>query len=133
MPITRLSPPDLHETAGYAQVTIVHADRIAMLAGQCPLDRQGNLVGPGDVLVQTDQVVANSIKALRAAGTDAEHVVRSVIYVVSEDSAVLAGVWDRLNRSALGAAFTTASTLLGVTALGYPDQLVELDLTATLS
>lgn len=38
-----------------------------MLAGQCPLDRDGSLVG-GDVLSQTDQVVANSVEALRAAG-----------------------------------------------------------------
>lgn len=30
----------------------------------------------------------------------------------------------------LAPVFTTASTLLGVTALGYPGQLVEIDLTA---
>jgi hypothetical protein len=35
-----------------------------------------------------------------------------------------------LTASEIGAAFTTASTLLGVTRLGYPDQLVELDVTA---
>jgi enamine deaminase RidA (YjgF/YER057c/UK114 family) len=32
----------------------------------------------------------------------------------------------------IGAAFTSASTLLGVAALGFPDQLVELELTAAL-
>jgi hypothetical protein len=55
-----------------------------------------------------------------------------VIYVVSDDSRVLSAVWDRLTASDIGPAFTTASTLLGVTALGYRDQLVEVDLTAAL-
>jgi hypothetical protein len=62
---------------------------------------------------------------------DTDHVLEK-FYVVSADSAVLAGVWDRLNASALGPAFGTASTLLGVTALGYRGQLIEVDLTAAL-
>jgi enamine deaminase RidA (YjgF/YER057c/UK114 family) len=60
-------------------------------------------------------------------------VVRSVIYVVSPDPAVLAGVWNRLMASQLAPAFSTASTLLGVAALGFTGQLVEIDLTAALS
>jgi hypothetical protein len=32
----------------------------------------------------------------------------------------------------LAPAFTSASTLLGVAALGYPGQLLEIDLTAAL-
>jgi hypothetical protein len=38
----------------------------------------------------------------------------------------------RLNASPLAPAFATASTLLGVTALGYTGQLIEIDLTAAL-
>ena len=34
--------------------------------------------------------------------------------------------------SELATAFTTASTLLGVAMLGYPGQLVEIDITAVL-
>jgi enamine deaminase RidA (YjgF/YER057c/UK114 family) len=59
-------------------------------------------------------------------------VVRSVIYVVSPNSAVLAAVWRQLNASPLAPAFTTASTLLGVASLGYQGQLIEVDLTAAL-
>jgi hypothetical protein len=39
-------------------------------------------------------------------------------------------VWTLLRESELAEAFTTASTLLGVTVLGYPGQLLELDITA---
>jgi hypothetical protein len=41
--------------------------------------------------------------------------------------------WARqLILSVIGSAFTTASTLLGVTRLGFSGQLVEVDLTAAL-
>lgn len=131
--IVRLNPTSLHQTAGYAHVTLVDADRLAVLAGQCPLDQDARLVGPGDILAQVDQVAANARAALDAAGAQPEDVIRSVIYVVSDDPSVLSAVWDRLTASAIGLAFTTASTLLGVAVLGYRGQLVEVDLTAALT
>lgn len=132
--IEKVNPATVHEPPGYTHVTISSAGRLAHLAGQCPLDLAGEVVGePGDFDAQTDQVVANCLAVLEAAGAKPADVVRSVIYVVSPDSAVLAAVWDRLNKSALAPAFTTASTLLGVASLGFRDQLVEVDLTAALS
>jgi enamine deaminase RidA (YjgF/YER057c/UK114 family) len=90
------------------------------------------VVGPGDFDAQTDQVIANCLAVLSAAGATPGDVVRSIVYVVSPDSPVLAAVWDRLLESPLAPAFTTASTLLGVASLGYTGQLVEIDLTAAL-
>jgi enamine deaminase RidA (YjgF/YER057c/UK114 family) len=131
--ITRINPERLHQTAGYAHVTIVDSGRLAVLAGQCPLDRDERLVGQGDVIAQCDQIVANASEALAAAGAAPDDVIRSVIYVVSDDPSMLSAVWDRLTCSDIGPAFTTASTLLGVAALGYRGQLVEVDLTAALT
>lgn len=133
MAVRRLHPPNLHPTAGYAHVTIVDSGRLAVLAGQCPLDGDEQVVGRGDVRAQVDQVVANTEEALAVAGSRPEDVIRTVIYVVSDDPAILSAVWDRFTASSLGAAFTTASTLVGVAALGYRDQLVELDVTAAVS
>ncbi len=130
--ITRINPKSLHETPGYHHVTIAKAGRTAYLAGQCPIGAAGGLVGAGDLDAQVDQVVANSCAALAAAGASPGDVVRSVIYVVSDDTAVLGGAWTRLNDSPLAAAFGTASTLLGVAALGFAGQLIEIDLTAAL-
>lgn len=45
--ITRINPDQLHETPGYHHITVVEAGRTAYLAGQCPLDRRGSLVGSG--------------------------------------------------------------------------------------
>lgn len=128
----KLNPDGVHDTPGYHHVTIVPAGRLAFLAGQCPLDPDGKLVGEGDLLAQTDQVVRNALTVLAAAGAQPSDVVRSTIYVVSAETPVLGEVWQRLNDSDLGPAFSTASTLLGVAALGFTGQLVELDLTAAL-
>jgi len=130
--ITRLNPGQLHPTPGYHHVTIVEAGRSAYFAGQCPLDATGALVGERDLDAQIDQIVANACTALEAAGCRPEDVVRSVIYVVSDETPVLGRAWARLNHSPLAPAFSTASTLLGVARLGFTGQLVELDLTAAV-
>ncbi|MCK9902988.1 hypothetical protein CC117_29185 [Parafrankia colletiae] len=130
--ITRLNPEGLHGTPGYHHITIVEAGRTALLAGQCPLDRHGALVGVGDLDAQIDQIVANALTALAAVDAHPWHVTRSRIYVVTTDTAVLHSAWHRLRNSALGPAFTTASTLLGVSQLGFTGQLIEVDLTAAL-
>ncbi len=128
--IKRINPGSLHETPGYHHITVVEAGRLAFLAGQCPLAKDGSIADGLDA--QVDQIAANAYAALAAVDATPEQVVRSTIYVVSDEQPVLAEVWQRLNESVIAGSFTTASTLLGVAQLGFPGQLVELDLTAAL-
>ena len=131
--IHKFNPPTVHEPSGYRHVVISSAGPLAHLAGQCPLDLAGNVVGEsGDFDAQTDQVIRNCLAVLEAAGAAPAEVVRSIVYVVSPDSSVLGGVWNRLMASPLAPAFASASTLLGVASLGYQGQLIEIDLTAAL-
>jgi enamine deaminase RidA (YjgF/YER057c/UK114 family) len=130
--ITRTNPPQLHQPPGYHHITVVEAGRTAHLAGQCPIDRSGALVGPADLAAQIDQVVANALVALATVGAEPGDVVRSLVYVVSDDTSILGSAWNRLTSSPLAEAFTTASTLLGIAQLGFPGQLVEVDLTVAL-
>jgi len=130
--IERHNPAGLHRPPGYHHVTTVDRGRLVFLAGQCPLDPAGNLVGAGDLAAQTDQVIANIAMALAAAGAGPADVVRTVIYVVTSRQVELAAVWTRLADSPIAAAVGSASTLLGVAALGYPGQLVEVDVTAVV-
>ncbi|MEC3980783.1 RidA family protein [Amycolatopsis sp. H20-H5] len=132
MIIQRQNPPALHPTPGYHHVTIVDPGRTVYLAGQCPVDAGGAVVGGDDFLAQADQVVANTAAALAFARAGPADVVRTVVYVSSADQKVLSAVWHHLRDSAIGEAFTTASTLLGVAQLGFPGQLLELDVTAAL-
>jgi len=66
--ITRHNPTQLHNPPGYHHVTVVEAGRLAFLAGQCPLDALGALVGAGDIDLQIDQVAANAAAVLAAVG-----------------------------------------------------------------
>ena len=131
MSLRRLDVPELHETPGYAHATIADGPTVH-LSGQCPLGETGDLVGAADIEAQTRQVAANTMAALAAAGVGPEQVARTVIYVASHERADLTLAWDTLLDSPLARAFSAASTLVGVTVLGYPGQLVELDVTAVV-
>lgn len=130
--LSRSNPPGLHPAPGYHHVTVAPAGRTAYLAGQCPLGADGELVGPDDLDAQVDQVAANALAILTSIGAGPDHVVRTVIYVATADRSALAQVWQRFQSTPMQAAFTSASTLLGVTQLGFPGQLIELDVTAAL-
>jgi len=88
-----INPDGVHPTSGYAHLTIAEAGRTAHLAGLCPLDADEQIVGLGDLGAQIGQVAANALAILSAAGATPHDVVRSVIYVVSADSTVLASAW----------------------------------------
>jgi enamine deaminase RidA (YjgF/YER057c/UK114 family) len=130
--IRRLNPDGLHPTPGYHHVTVVEAGRLAFLAGQRPIDPAGHLVGADNVFAQSDQIARNVLVALAAIDARPEHVVSAVIYVVSDDEGVLAHVVQHFKQSPIAAAFTSAATLIGVNRLGFPGQLIEVDLTAAL-
>ena len=128
--VTRINPEGLHLPPGYHHITVVAAGRTAYLAGQCPIGADGVLVGADDLDAQVEQTVANALAALAAVPARPVDVVRSVIYVVSQDTHVLGRVWAQLAASPLAEAFSSAATLLGVASLGFTGQLVEIDLTA---
>jgi enamine deaminase RidA (YjgF/YER057c/UK114 family) len=131
MKIERTNLAELHPTPGYHHVTKVQTDTLIYLAGQCPLQPSGDLAD-GGLEGQTEQVIRNILVALESAGATPDDVVRTVIYVASSAREDLATVWTQLNGSPLAPAFTSASTLLGVAQLGFPGQLVEIDVTAAL-
>ena len=130
--IERSNPPELHAPPGYHHVTVVQPGMTVHLAGQCPLDGEGNLVGGDDVAQQASQVATNIVTALASVGATPADVVRATIYVASSSRADLVTVWQTLRESAAADAIGGASTLLGVAQLGFPGQLVEVDITAAL-
>jgi enamine deaminase RidA (YjgF/YER057c/UK114 family) len=100
-------------------------------AGACPLDADGALVGEGDVRAQTERVLANLVVALEAAGSSLADVVKTTVYVASADRADLLAAWDVFYAFCGG--YPAPSTLLGVTVLGWPGQLVEIEAVAVAS
>lgn len=121
--------PDLSDVAEYAYASIVDTPvRLVHAAGACPLDADGTTVAVGDYAGQARQVMANLRVALRDAGADLSDVLKSTVYVASTRREDLVEAWQVV-RAEFGA-HDAPSTLLGVTVLGYPDQLVEVEAVA---
>ena len=104
--------------------------RLVFTAGACPLDAAGEIVAPGDVAAQAQQAIDNLEAALRAAGAELRDVAKTTVYVASERREDLVTAWQVV-RERFGD-HDAPSTLLGVAALGYQDQLVEIEAVASV-
>jgi enamine deaminase RidA (YjgF/YER057c/UK114 family) len=126
--IELVRPPALLHAAPYAYAAVTDPGRMVFTAGACPLDADGATVAPGDVAGQARQVMANLVTALEAAGAALTDVLKTTVYVATTDRTDLRTAWDVV-RAAFGD-HPAPSTLVGVTVLGYPDQLVEVEAVA---
>ena len=129
--IRLIRSPVLSNVAEYAYAAVVAAgSRLVFAAGACPLDEDGATVGIGDVRAQAAQAIANLRVSLGDAGASLDDVIRTTVYVASSQRPDLVAAWEVV-RDAFSP-HDPPSTLLGVAALGYADQLVEVDAVAAL-
>jgi enamine deaminase RidA (YjgF/YER057c/UK114 family) len=126
--IELVTPPALAGGVPYAYAAVTDPGRMVFTAGACPLDADGAVVAVGDVAGQARQVMANLSTVLQAAGAGLSDVLTTTVYVATSDRADLVAAWDVV-RTAF-ADHAAPSTLVGVTVLGYPDQLVEVQAVA---
>jgi enamine deaminase RidA (YjgF/YER057c/UK114 family) len=117
---TRLFPG-----APYAYAAVTDGPSLVFTAGACPLDEHGQVTAPGDIPAQARQALANLRTALEESGAAIHDVVKTTVYVASSDRADLVAAWNEV--AAAFASHDVPSTLLGVTVLGYPDQLIEIE------
>ncbi|MHB1931228.1 MAG: RidA family protein [Acidimicrobiales bacterium] len=119
----------LSDRAPYAYAAVAEgASRWVFTAGACPLDEHGHTVAPGDVAAQAEQVMANLRTALAAAGATLTDVVKTTVYVATRRREDLLTAWEVVHRHF--GEHDAPSTLLGVSVLGYRDQLVEVEAVA---
>ncbi len=127
-----VSPPSLHAGAPYEYAALAPLGaRLVFAAGACPLNDAGEVIAPGDYEAQARVAIDNLRIALEAAGSSFEQVLKSTVYVASDDRAQLVRVWRVVEE--LFAPARPPSTLLGVAALGYSGQLVEIETVALAS
>ena len=118
----------LYTDAPYAYASIASRGSLIFTAGPCPLDDKGEVVGIGDVRAQASLAVANLATALAASGVTLADVLKTSVFVASTERTDLVAVWDVV--SAAFGDHDAPSTLLGVTTLGWPNQLVEIEAVA---
>jgi enamine deaminase RidA (YjgF/YER057c/UK114 family) len=128
MPARLIHSDQLYAAAPYAYASVAPPGSLIFTAGACPIDEDGKVTAVGDHVRQAEHAVANLVTALAAAGANLSDVLKTTVYVVSADPSDLYDVWQ-IVRAAFGA-HDAPSTLLGVSALGYRDQLVEIEAVA---
>jgi enamine deaminase RidA (YjgF/YER057c/UK114 family) len=118
--------------APYAYAAVVDSSvRLVFLAGACLLEKDGTTVAVGDYAGQAEKCIENLTEALRAVGASLRDVVSTRVLVASAVRSDLGLAWDVVH-DAFGD-HDVPSTLMGVTVLGYEDQLVEIEAIAAIA
>ncbi len=123
--VTLIRSTSLSSVAEYAYAATAPAEaRLIFLAGSCPLNEDGSTAAIGDYAGQAAKAVDNLRTALSDAGASITDVINTRVLVASSNQADLVAAWEVV-RDAFGD-HDAPSTLMGVTVLGYDDQLVEI-------
>ncbi len=91
------NPEALHKPVGlYSHVAEAGAQsKFVFIAGQLALDRDGNVVGKGDIEKQAAQVFANLGRALSAAGGGWKNVVQFMSFVTRREDIAGIAAWRK--------------------------------------
>ena len=129
--VTLIRSAALSSAAEYAYAATAPAEaRLIFLAGSCPLNEDGSTASIGDFALQAAKCIDNMRIALSEAGAEISDVISTRVLVASSRQADLVEAWAVV-RDAFGD-HDPPSTLLGVTVLGYDDQLVEIEAVAAV-
>jgi enamine deaminase RidA (YjgF/YER057c/UK114 family) len=130
--VTLIRSSRLADVAEYAYAaTAPAAARLIFLAGACPLNEDGSTAAVGDYAGQAAKAVENLEVALVDSGASLNDVIVTRVLVASTRREDLVTAWQVV-RDAFGT-HDVPSTLVGVTVLGYRDQLVEIEAIAAVS
>ncbi len=127
--IDAFNPPTVWQPFGAFSMGVVQGDgRIVHLKGQVALDREGRIVGKGDMRVQARQVLENIAEVLAAVGGRMEDVLSLTQYVT--DIGTFAGVGD-IRREFFREPYPVTTTVQ-VAALFDPDLVIEISAIAEI-
>jgi 2-iminobutanoate/2-iminopropanoate deaminase len=130
----RVDTPALHrpmrnDRVLYSHTVVAEGGRMVFIAGQLSRNREGAVVGPGDMRAQIRQVCDNLRAALAAAGADVADLVKTTTYVTDIDE-----FFKHVDvRSEYFGAEPPTSTTVEVRRLAAPEFLVEMDAIAVVA
>ncbi|MCL7379880.1 RidA family protein [Streptomyces sp. 35G-GA-8] len=127
--IEHVDPPALAPPVGglYHHLAIARTGSVVAIAGQVALDAEGRLVGEGDHVSQAEQAFRNVATALAAVGCGPHDLLKNTIHVVGHRPDLVEPVFAAGRRAFGGHWPRSASTFIGVQALGRPEWLIEVD------
>ena len=124
-----LKPKDLVDASDrYSQGIIVEGPRgLLFIAGQTASDRQGNVVGIGDIRAQARKAFENVEAVLKEAGLGFEHLVKTTVYLTDRN---YRDEYNRVRMELLPKGDRPTSTLLIIGGLARPEYLIEIEAVA---
>jgi enamine deaminase RidA (YjgF/YER057c/UK114 family) len=124
-----LQPPSLNDPRPrYSQGIITEGGKLLFIAGQTASDKDGNVVGKGDIKAQTRQVFENIKAVLAAAGGSFDNLVMTTTYIT--DRKYREG-YNEVRRGIYKTDPPT-STLVIVSGLANEEYLIEIACIASL-
>src|SRR5258708_13551253 len=73
----------IHTPRGYTHVVAVQGGRMLFVSGQVAIDKDGQIVGKGDLKVQAHKAAENLVAALKGAGASLADVIKMNTYVAN--------------------------------------------------
>ena len=127
--VKRSNPPTLSKPTGYTHIVEVSGPtKLVYISGQIALDKDGQVVGAGDMKAQAEQVFKNLEAALTAAGAKFTDVVKMNTFITDMDKAAAV----REVRARYFGDTTPASTLVQVVHLARPELMLEIEVIAAV-
>ena len=126
-----INPDSLNNNPAFTNVVVVEGNvKTVHIGGQDAVNASGEIVGKGDIVAQTEQVLANLRAALVAGGAELEHIIKWNLYVVEGQPlqagfAAFQNAWPEVPNP-------PAITMAFVSGLAHPDFLVEMDAVAVV-
>lgn len=124
-----VNPETMPTPRGYSHVAEVTGGRTIYIAGQVAFDRDGKIVGEGDLQAQAKQVFENIKAALASVGADFGHVVKLNVYVL--DAGQMQTVRD-VRDQYVNTANPPVSTALEIRNFVRDGLLIEIDAVAVV-
>jgi reactive intermediate/imine deaminase len=128
--VKRTNPPTLSKPTGYTHIVEVTGPvKTIYISGQIAFDKDGAIVGAGDMKAQAEQVFKNLQAALTSTGATFSDVVKMNTYITDMDKAPVV----REVRARYFGETTPASTLVQVVHLARPELMLEIEVIAVVA
>jgi 2-iminobutanoate/2-iminopropanoate deaminase len=127
--VRRTNPPTISKPTGYTHIVeVTGPGKTIYISGQIALDKDGTVVGAGNMKAQAEQVFKNLQAALDAAGAKFSDVVKMNTYITDMEQAPAV----REVRARYFGDTVPASTLVQVVHLARPEFMLEIEVIAAV-
>lgn len=122
-----LNPPSLARPSGFSHGILTSGGQLLFLAGQTASDAAGQIVAPGDLVAQYEQILQNLQTVIEAAGGTMQDIVKLTIFVADRDAyrAQLKSL-GKVHRAYFGAHYP-ATALLEISRFFQDEALIEIE------